>query len=175
MRRHRFQRTPHRVVIVGAMGLGLLCLALASTPNRSVLVWNASASMPRGLYIAQPAGGAEVGDIVTAWLPEAARTLAAERRYLPTNVPVIKSVRAVAGTTVCASDAGVSIDGKLVATRRASDGIGRVLPAWSGCQTLADGQVFLLAETSSDSFDGRYFGPISVTQIIAKVRPLWTY
>ncbi len=175
MRRSRIQGRPHRVVIVGAMGLGLLCLALATTPHRSVLVWNASASMPRGLYLARPAGGAEVGDIVTAWLPEAARALAAERRYLPTDVPVMKSVRAVAGTTVCASDAGVSIAGKMVATRRASDGIGRVLPTWSGCQTLADGQVFLLAETSSDSFDGRYFGPISVTQIIAKVRPLWTY
>ncbi len=169
------RRIGQRVALMGVSAFGLACLALASTPRGALLVWNASACMPRGLYLARPVEEATVGDVVTAWLPDAARDLAAARHYLPVDVPALKRVRAVAGATVCAADTSISIDGVPIAARRLADGLGRPLPTWSGCQTLTDGQIFLLSEASADSFDGRYFGPISSTQLIAKVRPLWTY
>lgn len=42
---------------------------------------------------------------------------------------------------------------------------GRVHPSgWRGCRDLADGEVLLLGDTD-DSFDGRYWGPVSVDLI----------
>lgn len=38
------------------------------------------------------------------------------------------------------------------------------IAGWRGCRTLADGEVLLLGDTP-DSFDGRYWGPVSVDLI----------
>ena len=46
-----------------------------------VLVWNASASAPVGFYRVQAGGPIDRGDMVVAWTPEPARSLAARRRY----------------------------------------------------------------------------------------------
>jgi type IV secretory pathway protease TraF len=47
------------------------------------------------------------------------------------------------------------------------------MPWWSGCIVLRRGALFLLMD-SSDSFDGRYFGPSARGDIIGKVSALWT-
>jgi type IV secretory pathway protease TraF len=48
-----------------------------------------------------------------------------------------------------------------------------LLPAWKGCRTLRAGEVFLLNPNIPDSFDGRYFGPLSAAAITARAEPLW--
>lgn len=48
-----------------------------------LLVWNASASAPIGLYLVRPGASFRRGGMVVAWIPAAARTLASQRRYLP--------------------------------------------------------------------------------------------
>ncbi len=40
---------------------------------------------------------------------------------------------------------------------------------------LGPGEVFLLNTAAPDSFDGRYFGPVSTNSIIGKATPLWTW
>src|SRR5262249_44463062 len=64
------------------------------------LVYNATASAPLGFYRLIPAGHLARGDLVLAHLPEAAARLAADRRYLPLSVPVVKRVAALAGDLV---------------------------------------------------------------------------
>ena len=60
-------------------------------------IWNASASVPVGLYAARPAKSAKVGDLVSVEPPPALVALLATRHYLPRGLPLLKPVAAVAG------------------------------------------------------------------------------
>jgi type IV secretory pathway protease TraF len=97
----------------------------------------------------------------------------ADRGYLPAHVPMLKHVAATTGQRVCRFGERILIDGTLAAQARSRDRVGRSLPAWSGCRTLRGGEVFLLNPASADSFDGRYFGPVSARSITAILTPLW--
>jgi len=156
------------------LGVGIGCLgATIALPPLPRLVWNASASAPIGLYSVSPGALLKRGDMVIAWPPAEARHLAASRHYLPSNVPLVKRVAGIAGDTICAVDRMVTVNGRPVAMRRAADSEGRDLPAWQGCIRLGPGMVFLLMTETPDSFDGRYFGPTLVQDVIGKATLLW--
>lgn len=170
-RRRRVRRRPRAVLALTLFGLGLIGLAMLARPA-PWLVWNASASAPIGLYRVLP-GKLVRGDLVLVNIPDSVRQLAAERGYLPQNVPLVKRVAALDGDIVCAADDVISVNGRVAAERLARDRLGRPLPAWTGCHLLDDGEVFLLMEGVSDSFDGRYFGPVRRAAIIGRLAPLW--
>ncbi|MES2046617.1 MAG: S26 family signal peptidase [Pseudomonadota bacterium] len=169
--RARRTRLRRRAVLLGA-GIGCLGLTIALPPLPR-LVWNASASAPIGLYSVSPGAVLKRGDMVIAWPPAEARHLAASRRYLPSNVPLVKRVAGIAGDTICAVDRVVTVNGRPVAIRRAADAVGRPLPAWQECIRLGPGMVFLLMAETPDSFDGRYFGATLAQDVIGKATPLW--
>lgn len=161
-----------RALVFGVMMLTVLATSATLVPTPQ-LVWNVSASAPIGFYW-RIAGVPSHGDLVLARAPLWARKLAAERAYLPLDVPIIKRVAAVAGHVVCASGDAISIDGRVVAYRLASDGMGRPLPQWEGCEILGAGEFFLLMADVPGSFDGRYFGMTERHEIIGRLVPLWT-
>ncbi|SLK08786.1 S26 family signal peptidase [Novosphingobium mathurense] len=169
--RHRRRVRRRRVLAVGLLGLALGTTIVL--PPRPILVWNASASAPVGLYGVDAGAAVALGDIVIARAPEPFRSFAARRHYLPANVPLVKRVVAVAGDSVCAPGRIVRVNGRSAAARRSFDGQGRALPWWRGCRTLRDGELFLLMD-HPDSFDGRYFGPVARGAVIGRARPLWT-
>lgn len=136
-------------------------------------VWNATASAPLGLYVLST-DAPQRGDFALVRPPPAIRDLAAERGYLPENVPMVKRIAASNGDRVCAIGATIFIDQIAVATRLARDHRQRPLPAWSGCRHLGQDDVFLLMARIPESFDGRYFGVTQRTSIIGKLVPLWT-
>ena len=164
-------RLARRGVLVAALALALG--ATIAVPPRPRLVWNASASAPLGLYAVAAPASIRAGDTVIAWAPAPYRRLAAARHYLPANVPLVKRVAAVAGDTVCARGAAIHVDGHRVATRRPRDGMGRAMPWWTRCETLRDGELLLLAGSGERSFDGRYFGPSGVEDVVGIAWPLW--
>ncbi|SDA25393.1 S26 family signal peptidase [Sphingomonas sp. NFR15] len=156
------------------LGVGITCLGLTiALPPLPRLVWNATASAPIGLYAVSPGATLERGDMVIAWPPVEVRHLAASRRYLPANVPLVKRVVGIAGDTICGVDRVVTVNGRPVAKRRTADAAGRPLPAWQGCIRLAPSMVFLLMTKTPDSFDGRYFGPTLAQDVVGKATPLW--
>lgn len=167
MRRRRLAR--QTAIIVA--GIAFL-LTSAALPPATRLVWNASASAPIGLYAVSPGAPVEPGDIVIARVPEHFRRLAAERRYLPMNVPLVKRVVAYAGDEVCALGQEIFVNGRWTAERRLVDGMGRPMPMWKGCARLHGPQLFLLMDNPA-SFDGRYFGPTEGKDVIGKARLLW--
>lgn len=167
LRRKRIIRRGVATAIICA-----IVLASATLSPAPRLVWNASASAPIGLYAVSPAAYPQTGDMVVARLPKVFRRLAAERRYVPENVPLVKRVAAVAGDEVCASSLSVSVNGALVAERQDFDGMGRRMPFWLGCVRLSGRQVFLLMDTAA-SFDGRYFGLTEGSDVIGKAQLLW--
>jgi conjugative transfer signal peptidase TraF len=162
-----------RIAVLAVLGIAALGGTEIARPVPR-LVWNATASAPVGLYRVELAANLRRGDFVLAWPPDAARQLAAERHYLPADVPLVKRVAAMAGDIVCRRDSHIAINGLEVATALRADSRGRSLPHWSGCQKLTRNQVFLLIPDVPDSFDGRYFGPIATSAVIGQLVPLWT-
>lgn len=169
IRRRRLLR--RGLFVATICGIVLVPAAVSPTPR---LVWNASASAPTGLYAVSPGAFPEAGDMVVARLPTVFRRLAAERRYLPQNVPLVKRVAAVAGDEVCAVGQAITVNGRPVAERRIFDGRGRRMPFWLGCIRLRGRQLLLLMH-APDSFDGRYFGVTEGRDIIGKARLIWAW
>ncbi|QUD90753.1 S26 family signal peptidase [Phenylobacterium montanum] len=153
-------------------GAGLMSVGLWFHP-KPLLLWNASASVPIGLYQVDPMARPTVGDFVVFDPPAGLATFLANRRYLPVGVPLVKTIAAGPGQTVCRIGALVSVDAKAAAWALARDRMGRTLPVWQGCIALSQGQVFLLNRSVRDSLDGRYFGPVSARNIIGRARPIW--
>lgn len=137
--------------------MGLSVLALASQSGLKLAIVNESPSLPRGLYLRLIGGTPNVGDIVALPAPALARPYLT-RLGMPRDVLLLKRVAAVEGDVVCASGGTVSTPRRGVLLH-GHDSQGRPLPAWRGCRSLGQGQVFLLGD-SSDSFDARYFGPV---------------
>jgi conjugative transfer signal peptidase TraF len=139
------------------------------------LVWNASASAPLGLYLRTTSSALRKGDLVLVHTPARIAVLAAQRGYLPMHVPLIKRVAAISGDVICAKGDTVWLNGTVFLRRRKTDSKGRTLPQWSGCNRLGSSDAFLAMANVRDSFDGRYFGPISTSNIVGHLVPLWTH
>jgi len=138
------------------------------------LIWNASASVPAGLYAIHPAGALYVTELVAVRPPEPLASFLAERRYLPKGVPLLKRILALPGQKVCRNDLTITVDGIEIGEALDRDSRGRKLPVWQGCHVVAAGDVFLMNWQSEDSLDGRYFGFLSASTIIGQADPLWT-
>ncbi|ART52401.1 peptidase [Acidovorax carolinensis] len=181
-RSHPRSRWRARIVLAALSACGLAALAWASfTSPLPRLIYNPSDSVAVGWYridlLDHRAGSLprplSVGSIVLVPLPAEAAALAAQRSYLPTRVPLLKRVGAVAPQHVCIVDALVWIDGVPVAATLAADRLGRPLPSWPQCRRLRPGELFLLSATNPASFDSRYFGPVSASAVIGVAHPVW--
>jgi conjugative transfer signal peptidase TraF len=152
------------VLVIGIMPL------LHPAPR---LIWNASASVPIGLYAVHPAGALRTGELLVVTPPEKLATFLDTRRYLPKGIPLLKHVAALPGQTVCRMSDTISIDGRDVGVALDRDHLGRSLPVWQGCRVIAAGEVFLMNRQSVASLDGRYFGMLPVTTIVGRADPIW--
>lgn len=166
---------PPRFIVLAAVSAvvaacTLTALGLVHPPV--TLSWNATPSIPVGLYFVSHATRKR-GELVLAEVPPRVQALAAERRYLPRGVHLAKRIAAVSGDQICAEDDTILINGTAVAQRQTHDSQSRDMPTWTGCRLLAD-EVFLLLPDVPTSFDGRYFGPIPARAVIGKMTPLWT-
>jgi conjugative transfer signal peptidase TraF len=166
-----------RLALAALAAGGLAALAWAAFVQPAVrIVYNPSDSVPVGWYRITPAhalpGALSVDSIVLTTLPADAATLAAQRGYLPSHIPLLKRVGAVAPQHVCIVDGVVRIDGVPVGAVLRTDRWGRPLPSWPQCRPLAQGELFLLSVTNPASFDSRYFGPVSAAAVLGVAQPL---
>jgi conjugative transfer signal peptidase TraF len=149
-------------------------LVTAFFPPIPRLVWNASPSVPVGLYVIRPAKEYHRGDLIAADLPSWLAKTFAQRGYLPRGVPLLKFVAATVRQRVCRLEKRITIDGKTVGFARDLDSKGRPLKTWKGCHTLDDGEVFLMNFNVNDSLDGRYFETFKTSFIVGHAVPVWT-
>lgn len=176
MRSPRGPKHPHRrrrLLLWTVFGIGLIGATALLDPLPR-LVWNASASAPRGLYLRLSPDFVR-GDLVLARLPEEARRIADERHYLARDALLIKRVAASRFDTVCMTGNDLTINGRHAVRRLELDGEGRLMPRWRGCERLGGYHVLLLAEGEPVSFDGRYFGPVERRLVIGRLVPLWIF
>ena len=150
----------------------LLLSTIGRTPPR--YIWNASNSVPIGLYRLQPVTKLTVTELVAVQPPDLLAAFLDLNGYLPIGVPMLKRVLALPGQTVCRIGLTVTVDGIDMGQAHERDGRGRPLPAWQGCRVIADGDVFVMNWQSTDSLDGRYFGPLPASAVIGRAIPVWT-
>ncbi|URG49325.1 S26 family signal peptidase [Pectobacterium quasiaquaticum] len=183
---HPLSRRRAHLVLAALSACGLAALACASfLPDHMRplprLTYNPSDSVAVGWYrvdlldhqadsLPSPLS---VNSIVLVPPPAEAGVLAAQRGYLPTRVPLLKRVGAIAPQEVCIAGGIVRIDGVLSAAVLRTDRLGRPLPSWQQCRRLAPGELFLLSVTNPASFDSRYFGPVAASTVIGVAHPIW--
>jgi conjugative transfer signal peptidase TraF len=138
-------------------------------------IWNASASVPIGLYSLRPTKRFHVTELVAVQPPEPLATLLDLNGYLPVGVPMLKRILALPGQTVCRSGRTIAVDDVAVGEAKDRDGRGRPLPKWQGCRVVGDGELFLMNWQSDDSMDGRYFGFLPASAVIGCALPVWIW
>jgi conjugative transfer signal peptidase TraF len=165
-----------QAVALGVMTLGAALVVFTITEKPTPrLLWNASSSVPIGLYGIGSIGKLTLMNLVVATPPQPLASFLAKRGYLPLGVPLIKPILALPGQTICRSGLLVTVDGNVAGTALARDWRGRALPAWQGCRVIAPEEVFLMNSDETASFDGRYFGPTPLSAIVGRALPLWTF
>lgn len=166
---------PLPVLLAGMTTAVALLVGSMLVPREPRFVYNPSASVAPGWYHIERmerADSLHVGSTVLVRLPADVAALAAQRGYLPSGVPILKRVGALAPQSVCVREQTVRIDGAVVADVRLQDGLFRPLQAWGQCRALVEGKVFLLSDTHPASFDSRYFGPVQVSAVLGIGHPL---
>lgn len=167
-----------RIVLAVLSACGLAAAAWASFVRPAVhIVYNPSDSVPIGWYRIEPADSPlrplPVNSIVLARLPADVAAHAAQRGYLPSHIPLLKRVGAVAPQHVCIVEGIVRIDGVPTAAALHADRRSRPLSFWPDCRRLRSGELFLLSTTNPASFDSRYFGPIQASAVIGTAHPIY--
>ena len=174
---HR-RKLPIAMLLTGAMTIGVFMAGEAGG-----LRINATASMPRGLWLVRAGEPVKRGEVVAICPPDTVDIRQAARRgYVPTGrcpggyEPLVKPVAALAGDLVTVTSAGVAVDGSPVANTRplTADDAGRTLhPFPSGSYRVPRGELWLLSGHDPRSFDSRYFGAVPAANVIGVARPLW--
>jgi conjugative transfer signal peptidase TraF len=179
---HPCSRLCARFVLGGLSACGFAALAWASFVSPLPrLTYNPSDSVAVGWYRVDPFDQRttslprplSVDSIVLVPLPAEVAALAAQRGYLPTHIPLLKRVGAVAPQEVCIAGGIVRIDGVPSAAVLRADRLDRPLPSWSQCRRLEPGELFLLSVTNPASFDSRYFGPVRASAVLGVAHAVW--
>jgi conjugative transfer signal peptidase TraF len=157
-----------------ALGMTVALLPMVWTTSTIHYLWNASGSVPVGLYRLRPASELAATELVVVGPPEPLATFLNERGYLPRGIPMLKRIAALPGQTVCRDRLSITVDEIEIGMARERDSRDRPLAVWQGCHLIEDGEVFLMNWQSTDSLDGRYFGVLPMNTVMARAEPLWT-
>jgi conjugative transfer signal peptidase TraF len=166
-RQTRFTSATLALAVSGGMAIGATLLVGSS---RQVLL-NTTPSEPIGLYTRtrlQP----KSGRLAAFPAPPAAFPYADLRLSYLRREPMLKMIAAGPGDRVCTLSRRVVINGALHGAIAETDRQGRELPHWRGCRMLATGELFALSDRVPNSFDSRYFGPVSAGSVVGVFRPL---
>jgi conjugative transfer signal peptidase TraF len=153
-----------------AVVAGIALCVISVSGARDAVLYNPSHSIPEGFYV-RASGPLASGAIVTVRAVDVSPNYAALRDFTEPGDRFIKRVVAARGQVICGRGGEIAIDGISVVHRLERDAAGRDLPRWEGCRVLGQGEFLLLGDTA-DSFDGRYWGPVSAQAIEGVWRPL---
>lgn len=163
------------MMLAATIGVAAALIATIARERRPLYIWNASASVPIGLYRLRQADQFQVTELVAVQPPEPLATFLDLNGYLPVGVPMLKRVLALPRQTVCRTGLTISVDDVGVGEAKDHDRRGRPLPKWQGCRVVGDGELFLMNWQSEDSLDGRYFGFLPASTVIGRALPVWTW
>jgi conjugative transfer signal peptidase TraF len=156
--------------------LGLLALQATNSLVGKIYWLNLANSEPRGLYrLEKLSGAAKRGEMVIMKVPASFRHYVYGRRWLPEGWSLFKHVGAVPGDVYCVTDSSLTINGIYVGPVHPADSSGLPLPRQEGCRIVPDRHFLPVAVRSQNSFDGRYMGPVDVSEIRGIAKPILTF
>lgn len=171
-------------VYSGVAITGVLIMAFAAICYAVGVRVNTTRSIPVGLYLVTD-DPIEKGAYVLFCPPNVdVFSVARERNYITGGFCpggygyMMKRILAAKGDTVTVTQDGVSVDGQLLPRSRLAktDPAGRELPRYQSDQyTLGSSELLLMSDVSDTSFDGRYYGPISRSQVKSVIRPVFIW
>jgi conjugative transfer signal peptidase TraF len=175
--RGRCRRLAVLLVVSGSVVFAALYLFAAVVGVRI----NTSYSLPMGLYIATKDPSAKLVEFCPTGL--FARQ-SSEREYRSRGtacpdgaVPLLKPIVAREGDVVETTPLGIRVNGILLPQTAPllKDGHSRALTPWPfGVYRVAPDTVWVASSYNRGSYDSRYIGPVSLSQIRRRLRPLWT-
>jgi conjugative transfer signal peptidase TraF len=142
---------------------------------------NASPSLPVGFYrvVSDPRA-----DLVEFCPGEPYAALASARGYRQAGrcpdgrTPLLKPIVARSGDEVVVAATGLAVNGVPLANSaaRSRDTAARTLEPWPiGRYKVQPGTLWVVSTYESRSFDSRYFGPISESRVLNRLRPLFVW
>ncbi len=165
----------NRFASVMLMSCAAIGVAACLVPQSSTLfIWNASASVPVGLYRITSERRLSVADLVAVMPAAQLADFMMQRGYIARGVPLLKRVAALPGQQVCRIGSAITVDSTPLGAALDRDRSGRQLPVWQGCRLIGDGELFLMNGSVQDSFDGRYFGPVAAQSVVGRATPIYT-
>ena len=140
------------------------------------LVFNDSPSVPRGLYwIRLGAEAAERGQYVVFLPPDTAATLIYGRGWLPESMPLLKPVGGVEGDSYCVTGDRFIVNDVDAGPVYFVDARGLPLPQMRGCWRVGHREFLPVSSHIDRSFDGRYMGAVSMSNVLGSGHPLLTF
>lgn len=141
----------------------------AALPRIPLVLYNRTPSMPIGVYV-RVGHAPGRGDVVAFHLPVTAWDYARARGE-PTDIVLLKHVLAAGGDDVDTRAGRLVVNGLDIGPIPTVDSAGRPLPQWPADRVLAADEL-LPGSTLPCSFDGRFFGPIRLADVLGVYRPL---
>ncbi|EAT8674963.1 TPA: conjugative transfer signal peptidase TraF [Escherichia coli] len=172
-----------RYAAIGVVSVSLIGAAVCGLGYAAGLRINTTKSIPVGLYKISDKTP-EKGDYVIFCPPQRdIFSMAQQRGYIGSGFcpggygEMMKRILAAKGDEVAFRDDGVYVNGNLLPYSKpfSVDPGGRNLPALREVYTLGKSELLLMTDRSPSSFDGRYFGAVTTSQIISAVSPVFTW
>lgn len=162
--------------IAGTVVIFLVVMQTISSLTGPYFVLNLSSSEPLGIYRLRPFSGTlRRGEIVWMKAPQKAGAFIYDRGWLPHGWPLLKHIKAIPGDTFCITDTSLTVNGAFVGPVTDRDRKGQLLPRIRGCYDVPAGHFLPVATNIANSFDGRYFGTVPASSIIAFAIPVMTF
>jgi conjugative transfer signal peptidase TraF len=173
-----------KTITVGASVGGIALLLVGAACQVAGARVNTSNSIPLGLYWTTSAP-MDKGAYVLVCPPDAeVFRQARERGYIGAGFCpgdygyLMKQVAATERDTVTVTVEGVRINGDVLplSAPRQADTAGRPLSRYqANGYVLGNAEVLLMSDGSPTSFDARYFGPVSRSQLVTAIKPILTW
>ena len=166
-----------RLYGLAASAIMLATIAGAAIPmSGHELVFNDSPSVPRGLYwIRLGAEPRERGEYVVFLPPDTAATLIYGREWLPRSMPLLKPVGGVEGDSYCVTGERFIVNDIDAGPVYFVDARGLPLPQIRGCRRVGHREFLPVSTYLDRSFDGRYMGAVSMSNVLGSGHPLLTF
>jgi conjugative transfer signal peptidase TraF len=156
-----------------------VCIALVLTETirlPTLFIFNRTASLPLGFYIVIPKKSYQVGDIVAFDCPQPFDGLAVERGWIKKDELMLKKIGGVHGDIYKALDNHQFwINQKYIGQIIDKDKNNQDMPSIGIGNFTVKENNFLPIGENPRSFDGRYFGQVSLASIRYSVYPLVTW
>lgn len=139
-----------------------------------IFVFNDSFSMPVGLYLIDRDTSYKTGDIVVIKPPKQIEDFMVKRGYLEKGNDLMKKIEGMPGDIYHTEGQLAYINEKFLGSIYKSDSQKRPIPQFLGKHIVPEDYFLAIANNRPNSFDGRYFGFLKISDIKYKVHPLIT-